>query len=373
MARPNKKGPTTDATVGQQSEAEIRQLNFDLEQRVAERTAALEASERRMRAVLGAAVDAIVTIDGTGTIETFNAGAERMFGYTTDEAVGENVRILMGSPYCDQHDDYLERYRETREPRVIGRPRELCARRKDGTEFPIQLSVSEIPELGIFMGIVRDITEQRALQDEIVRIASLEQQRIGEELHDGTQQELTGLGLLAESLREALSDHGSDRESKLAARLAAGIAKANRRVRDLAKGLVPVPIEAGGLMSALDALAHDTEETSGILCRFECPHPVQVADDSTALHLYRIAQEAVTNAIKHANPSTISIRLVNENHVLTCQVVDDGIGINETRDFHKGLGVRIMEHRCNLIGGKLTLHRRATGGTTVSCEIQWLA
>jgi PAS domain S-box-containing protein len=350
-------------------EAEIRKLNTDLERRVNERTAALEASERRVRAIVDAAVDAIITIDAKGTIGTFNAAAERMFGYPATEAIGRSVRILMGSPYREHLDDYLERYRKTHEPHVIGRSREFRARRKDGTEFPIELSVSEIPELGLFAGIVHDISEQRALQNEIVQIASQEQQRIGQELHDGTQQELTGLGLLAENLREALADHESAAESELAARLAAGIAATSRRVRALAKGLVPVPIDADGLMSALDALARDTEETAGVPCRFECPSPVHVVDDRVALHLFRIAQEAVTNAVKHAKADTVRIRLEADDRELAIQVLDDGIGIDDTRKLRQGLGLRIMEHRCNLIGGALTIRGRDTGGVAVGCKV----
>jgi two-component system CheB/CheR fusion protein len=358
-----------DVTVRRQIEVEIRTLNAALKKRVAERTAALEASEQRIRAVLGAAVDAIITIDATGKIESFNSGAERMFGYEAGEVIGQNVGVLMGSAYRENSNEYLRRYQETGEPHVVGRVRDLTARHKNGREFPIQLSVSEIPALRLFTGIIRDVTEQKSLQEEIVRIAAFEQRRIGQELHDNTQQELTGLGLLAANLSEMLGqEHKGAKE--LAAKLAAGIGETNRRVQSLAKGLVPVPVDAEGLMAALAELAERTESAHGIGCRFECPSPVRITDDDLALHLYRIAQEAVTNAVKHASAQMISIRLEAGEHELGLEVRDDGVGIDRAKvERGEGLGLRIMEHRCGLIRGAFAVSRLDAGGTSVSCRV----
>jgi two-component system CheB/CheR fusion protein len=363
-------GTERDITLRRQAQEEIRTLNARLEQRIAERTAELLASEHRIHAVLDAAVDAIITIDSDGVIRTFNVAAQRIFGYSAAEAIGQHVRILMPSPYRDHTDHYLRRYRETGQAQVIGRTREFSARRKDGTEFPIQLSVTEIKDLGLFTGIIRDLTEQKALQEEIVRVATLEQSRIGQELHDTTQQELTGLGLLARSLSEALPKQGSGQASETADKLAAGIAAANRHVRALAMGLVPVPVEADGLMSALENLAKGVEDQYGLPCHFECATPVEVADANTATHLYRIAQEAVTNAARHAQASATSIRLEKGERALRLEVRDNGIGVDAER-LHKGkrMGLRIMEHRCALIGGMFTLQRPEIGGTVVSCTI----
>lgn len=328
----------------------------------------LPGSQQRIRSVLDAATDAIVTIDARGTIQTFSKGAEAMFGYSAGEAIGQNVSLLMGSPYRENHAGYLRRYLETREPRLLGRTRELRARRKNGEEFPIQLSVTEVPALGLYMGIIRDVTEQRALQEEIVRIATLEQRRIGEELHDNTQQELTGLGLLAETLSDSLRRNGSA-EAAVAAKLAAGIAETNRRLRALAKGLVPVPVDREGLMVALGDLARRTEEEHGIECRFVCPKPVKVADDAAALHLYRIAQEAVTNAVRHASASAISVDLHADDRQLRLEIRDDGVGLDPQRRHGDGLGLRIMEHRCGLLGGQFTVREEEAGGTTIACVV----
>jgi signal transduction histidine kinase len=251
---------------------------------------------------------------------------------------------------------------------VIGRARELRARRKNGDEFPILLSVTEVPGLGLYTGIVRDVTEQRRLQEELVRVATLEQRRIGQELHDDTQQALTGLGLLAASLTDALRRDGHA-GSETAGKLAAGIALANRGVRALAKGLMPVPIEKEGLMTALGELARKTEDDHAIPCRFECPRPVQVADDNTALHLYRIAQEGVTNAVKHARASTIWVGLYAQERSMSLEVRDDGVGIDAQARRGDGLGLRIMEHRCGLLGGQFSVRSEKDRGTVITCSV----
>lgn len=351
------------------AEAEVRRLNAELEQRIASRTKDLTSSEYRIRAILDAAVDAIITIDIGGSIETFNRAAETMFGYQADEVVGQNVAILMGSPYREQHDDYLKRFSMTGERRVIDRIREFRARRKDGTEFPIQLSVSQVDHQGLFTGIVRDITKQRELQDKIVNAATVEQRRLGQELHDTTLQELAGLGLLAENLVETLSDEPESPRLKLATKIAAVISEINRQARLLANGLLPVPVDSEGLMSALAALARKMEDEHGVACRFICPEPVRIHDDAMAMHMYRIAQEALTNAVRHSSAAEISIRLERGASTLRLEVRDNGIGLDTGRGEHDGLGLRIMEHRCGLMGGTFSAHRPQSGGTVISCEL----
>lgn len=338
-----------------------------LEQRVAERTAAAQSSEQRIRAVLDAAVDAIVTIDEVGRIQTFNHAAERIFGYTAAEAVGKNVSLLMPDPYRQHHDEYLRRHRETGETRIIGKPREFSGRRKDGTVFPLELSVSAVGELGLFTAMIRDLTTEKTLQQEILQIATLEQRRIGQELHDATQQELTGLGLLAANLSDALRAKGAP-EAELAAKLANGIAQANANVRALARGLLPGDVQANSLLAALAELAETQSERHGIDCRFECPDATEIADDIAAMHLYRIAQEAVTNAVKHAKATQITIRLRTPNAHIELEVCDDGIGIDRAAAASpRGLGLRTMGHRCSLLGGKLSVEKLDGGGTRVSC------
>lgn len=131
----------------------------------------LEDSEARLKAILDTAVDGIITIDGQGIIESANAATERMFGYTRDELVGNNVKLLMPPPYHDQHDGYIASYLATGNAKIIGIGREVEGQRKDGTQFPIDLAVSEVRVEGsrLFTGVVRDLSARRRAEDELRR------------------------------------------------------------------------------------------------------------------------------------------------------------------------------------------------------------
>jgi two-component system CheB/CheR fusion protein len=357
-----------DITARRHAEGEARRLNEELEARVAERTAALQASEHRIRAVLDSEINAIVTIDEAGRIETINRAAERMFGYSASDAVGRDVETLFAAPYQRDFLGYLRRWHDTVQNSGIGATRELTGRSKDGAVFPVELSIAMVDDLGLFTLMIRDLTEQKTLQQEILQIATLEQRRIGQELHDSTQQELTGLGLLAQNLSDALAGSAGP-ERELAEKLAAGIEQTNHGVRAIAKGLLPVELHAETLMSALSELAEDTSREHRLRCRFECPEPVEIADDVTATHLYRIAQEAVTNAVKHAEASTITIRLEQTESMAVLKIRDDGVGFEVSEATRRGLGLRTMTYRCSLIGGTLIIDSADGGGTRVVCSL----
>lgn len=130
---------------------------------------ALNENSERMRAILNTASDAIITINRQGMIDAVNPATERMFGYDRKELIGQNVKMLMPSPYCEEHDDYLRRYLESGEAKIIGIGREVEGRRKDGSIFPIDLAVSEVDHLGLFTGIIRDITERKAEQEQLIQ------------------------------------------------------------------------------------------------------------------------------------------------------------------------------------------------------------
>lgn len=335
------------------------------------------ASEERMRAILNTAADAIITIDQRGIITTVNPATEKMFGYTREELVGQNVKILMPSPYRDEHDGYLQRYLKTGEARIIGIGRELVGRRKDGSSFPISLSVSEVDHMQLFTGIIRDMSEQRKLQRDVVAIAEEEQRRIAQDLHDSTQQELAGLSLFTQTLFTMLTQGSGDRQkasldidkcSGLAKHILVGLGRTHKEVQSIARGLIPIRLDPEGLMEALRELASRTDELDGITCAFKCEEPVEVAESFTATHLYRIAQEAVTNALKHARPEHILIALESDNGHPTLQVADDGTGFDFSKK-SEGVGLKIMQYRASLIGASLAISPVDTGGTLVTCKV----
>src|SRR5499426_2807636 len=154
------------------SEGELHQQHDDLVMVHQQAEAVLRDSEARTHAILQTAVDGIITIDIQGLIESFNPAAERLFGYSAEEVLGQNVRVLMPSPYREEHDGYMARYLQTGEPHIIGIGREVRAQRKDGTTFPIALAVSEVQLAGrrLFTGIVHDLTARVQAEEALVQL-----------------------------------------------------------------------------------------------------------------------------------------------------------------------------------------------------------
>jgi PAS domain S-box-containing protein len=330
----------------------------------------LRDSEQRLRTIITTAVDAIITIDSRGLIESVNPAVERMFGFKPAELLGRNVSILMPEPYHEEHDGYLRSYLRTGKAKVIGIGREIMAQRKDGTTFPANLSVSEYQIGGrqMFAGIVHDLTERRRLERDIVEAVAEEQRRIGRDLHDGLCQQLTAIGLGLKVLEGRLRNVAPD-EAERFKPLGNMVRDATTQARDIARGLAPVPVEAGGISYALRELAAQTERTTRIPCTAEVNGPDANLPSDAATNLYRIAQEAVTNALRHGHTHRIEIRLSSDDRHLTLEVRDDGIGMPARKDFAKGMGLRTMQYRARLIGGSLDI-RPATGhGTIISCAI----
>lgn len=148
-----------------------------IHQQVNQRTDELNNSRERIRAVIDTVVDGIVTIDALGIVQSFNPAAEKIFGYTADEVIDHNVKMLMPAPYIQEHDGYLHNYLTTGEKKVIGLGREVEGKRKDGSTFPMELSVNEmqINEERMFTGIVRDITERKQAETELQKVTALRQ------------------------------------------------------------------------------------------------------------------------------------------------------------------------------------------------------
>ncbi|MGH9255585.1 MAG: PAS domain S-box protein, partial [Vicinamibacterales bacterium] len=454
---------------------------------VAARTTELRQRGALMRAVVETAPDAVITIDAGGIIHSFNRAAERMFGYTAAEAVGQNVRLLMPAPLRTEHDGYLARYLDTGEARIIGKGRATVGLRKDGTTFPIDLSVSAMTGNNMFAGIIRDATERtlaeaklreseeryrrtldsmlegcqiisndwrylylndavvaqsRTTREELLgrtmgecypgieqtdvfaalqrckqtrtpcrmvteftfpdgsagwfdlsiqpvpegifvlsaditehkrlerRLADLqndERRRLAHEVHDDMGGMMTGIGMLAQTLETQLAK----KRSPLAARatdLVRSIEEAHLQLRGVASGLAPVESVPEGLMAALQGLAGPRTASPHTRRRFVCRAPVLIDDADTATHLFRIAQEAVTNATRHAQARHIVIALTQDALGVTLRVTDNGIGMT-TKTNERGMGLHSMQARAQLLGGRVTIASRRRRGTCVTCWV----
>lgn len=223
------------------------------------------------------------------------------------------------------------------------------------------------------VGTLQDVTDRKRLEKEILDISDREQQRIGQDLHDGLGQHLAGIELMSQVLEQRLTNARSKEAGSLApeaGKIARHVREAISQARALARGLSPVVIESEGLMAALQQLADSASQMFRIRCDFECDPPVLVTDHAVATHLYRIAQEAVSNAVKHGRSKAVQIRLRAGGDRIVLSVCDKGKGLPEALPAGKGMGLRIMQYRAGLIGGSVLVQRNPEGGTSVICSVQ---
>ncbi|WP_395736844.1 response regulator [Prosthecobacter sp.] len=211
-------------------------------------------------------------------------------------------------------------------------------------------------------------SDRQRLEQEILQISEREQQRIGRDLHDDLGQQLAGLTIMATMLSRSLASRAAP-EVPEAAKITELLKKTVSLTRSLARGLHPVAAEPDGLVSALHDLAARMTSLFHIDCQLECSGTVQMDDNVAATHLYRIAQEAASNAVKHGQARHVRLRLCSELNAFTLTVTDDGAGLGSVDPQRQGMGLRIMHYRAGMIGGRLTLESQPGSGTCITCTL----
>ena len=367
-------------------------------------------AEGLFRGLLEAAPDAIVIVNQEGIIALINSQTEHMFGYGREELLGKNMEILIPENLRDRHIAHRTSFHESPQTRRIGRGQIISARRKDGREFPVEIGISPLETEDGPLGIssIRDITdriiadeaihelnrelearvhqrtaalrmanenlqkeiaERHRLEHEILDISEREQQRIGQDLHDDLGQRIAGISYMSRVLANQLSADSSP-ECTSAEKIADLLNDALSLTRSLARGLHPVSLKSGGLIAALSDLAERTSDIFSVACTFTGPSENVELNHPVATHLYRIAQEAVTNAVNHGSATGIRITLFSHPDETTLTVADNGKGMPPPDPLHKGLGLRIMQYRSDVIGGSLEFSAPDTGtGTRVTCAV----
>ncbi|MBV8141427.1 MAG: PAS domain S-box protein [Verrucomicrobia bacterium] len=210
--------------------------------------------------------------------------------------------------------------------------------------------------------------ERRGLEEELLDISGREQSRMGQDLHDGLCQQLAGIEFRNSVLAQQLVDDPSAAaEARAIGELLRGV---TREARNLARGLSPIHLEANGLMSALETLSGNTAKLFNISCQFACGRPVLLTNNTVATHLYRIAQEAISNAIQHGHAKSVSVSLNESGGEVSLTIFDSGCGFTRENEIIDGMGLRIMEYRAELIGATLGIDSIPGKGTTVVCKLK---
>ena len=293
---------------------------------------------------------------------------EAALGFSQSEWLEDPIRW-----YQQIHpDDKMRWSEEAAEMFVSGRPLRSAYRviARDGRVLWFQCEAKMISrEDGrpwFIHGVGFDITERKRLEEAILEISAQEQRRIAQDLHDGLGQHLTGIAFMSKVLEKKLLEQSLP-EAAEAKKIVQMVNEAIDYTRQLARGLHPVPVEGPGLMAALKKWASDVEELFHIPCRFHCERPVHINDVTVSTHLYRIAQEAVNNAIRHGKPEQIVIHLRARNQTGTLEIFDDGTGFVRDPAKQPGVGLSIMNYRADIIGGSLKVLPNDDHGVTVTC------
>lgn len=347
--------------------ATLTMLGSQIGQFVARRRAEeqVRASESRLRAMLDAALDAVVTMDAEGCVTGWNPAAESIFGYSAGEAIGREMAELIVPPALRAaHRAGLARFVATGRHVMLNRRLEVTAMRRDGIEFPVELTITRIGRAGppAFTGVLRDITartqaeqELRASRARLVAVADAERRRIQRNLHDGAQQRLTSALLSLGRVRASSDEHAALLERGVE-ELASGL----QDIRELAGGLHPSMLTERGLVAALKALA------------LRSPVPIELnasADrrlpDAVEAAAYYVVAEALANIHKHAGARSVQVTVTADARRLAVVVVDDGVGGAD----ENGAGLRGLADRIQALDGRLTVESPRGGGTRLHAEI----
>jgi signal transduction histidine kinase len=226
--------------------------------------------------------------------------------------------------------------------------------------------------VGVMAGVALQlgrVIERADFEEHLLGIPEEVQRAIAQDLHDDVGQELTGLALKATTLAEMLATSRTP-AARLAADIAASVGRTRTKVRGLSRRLLPIELEEGMLAVAIGQLAAAVNTDSRIACTFDGKHTAAVLDSRTATHLYRIAQEAVSNALRHSGARSIRIALAQQNGETVLRIEDDGTGLSRGARQASGMGLRTMRYRAGLIGGELEVGPGASGGTLVLCRLR---
>jgi PAS domain S-box-containing protein len=334
---------------------------------ITDRQAAMHLRETQAR-MFELLHEGVVVIDGNNRIRMANPAFERMFGFSAGTAVDTSIDDLIAQPpglRREQLDQQL--LGSASEPPGLT-PVEFKCRRRDGSIFDAACvaTLTHVDGATHRLAVITDVTERRGLEREILEIAGREQLRIGSDLHDGLGQDLTGVALLLRSVVAQLRKENSTARSDVEDIISL-VNGAIESTRAMARGLAPVGADRGGLIAGLKSMAVRGMERYGVRAHFNTSlKETLTLDDGAATHLYRIAQEAFTNAIRHGRVTQVTIELATADETLSLTVLDNGRGFDE-RNASNGMGMKLMRYRAQMLGGDVAIANNPGGGVIVRC------
>jgi PAS domain S-box-containing protein len=323
-------------------------------------------------AILHTVGSLVVVLDPQGRIVRFNRACEQVTGYSFAEVQGRYLWDLCIVPEeAERFKVIVEQLRaESGAKDDNDRDYETSWVARDGSRRLIAWSGTTLPGENeshayiIATGI--DITERKRLEKAILEISSAEQRRIGQDLHDGLGQHLTGIAFMSKVQEQKLAEKGLA-EATEATRIVGLVNEAINKTRQLAHGLLPVTSDSHGLMSALKRWSAEVEDLFHISCSLRLDKPVLIHDANVSTHLYRIAQEAVNNAIRHGQARNIVISLSARKRYGTLRIENDGSSLPVSTTNRSGMGMQIMNYRARMIGGSLKVDTGESCGVTITC------
>lgn len=293
---------------------------------------------------------------------------EKVFHRGSADWVGKSDDALWPKPLAQKFKEASRRI--LAEKRVVESTAAIA--QADGVHYWLVTTFPILNEQGtpiMVGGAAVDISEQKRLEKQVQEVSEQEKRRIGQDLHDGLGQYLTGIAFMSRLLQRKLAEKDLP-EAIDAEKIATLVNKTVFQARDLARGLCPVELENNGLHAALLDLSATTEKVFNISCTVTCDPSVRILDNNSALHLYRIAQEAINNSIKHGKAQRIMVALERLNQTINLTIKDDGVGFPKIETRSNGIGLRVMNYRAGMIGATLTIDSQRAGGTVVSCQLQ---
>ena len=348
---------------------ERKRMETELAQLVQERTQALAESRQLFHNIFDSCTDAIGYADLEGKLINANPAFMTLTGYTLPELQQLTFQQITPPEYTETDQHTRETILRTGQTQRF----EKEYIRKDGTRVPVAVTVFTVRNsAGQLTGTavsVRDITDQRRLQRQLLEISDAEQNRIGRDLHDSLCQILTGITFGLGALEERLAPRDGTAAQDVHG-ISELVRRANAEARNIAHGLNPVELETGGLLAALQQLADVITRAGLIRCELLVPPSLPALDNACALHVYRIAQEAVANALRHGHATQIVIELTITGQQIQLQVTNNGGRWSLEPVSPYGSGLRLMAYRARMVNGTLQVCPFATGGGMVTLNFQ---